>query len=176
MIDNTAATVELFGLSVVFQKHLFHLCATFAVYFFKFIPLESKAPNTSPEHKLTWISFHAIYLFLNFWVEDFFEQDLVFGSDFEIKFSYQIWIWKISISLSLQKTQGKCTRLTAMIMVSKYYDNRSNVLQRRADCEIFQSDSSRDPKKLNLFESWFRNFLKSIQSSLDALMENYVSY
>jgi len=35
--------------------------------------------------------------------------------------------------------------------------------QRWADCKIFQSESSPDPKKLNLIQSWTANFWKLSQ-------------
>jgi len=39
---------------------------------------------------------------------------------------------------------------------------RSSPDQRWADCEIFQSESSPDPMKLNPIQSWSPNFLKII--------------
>jgi len=47
--------------------------------------------------------------------------------------------------------------------------------QRWADWEIFQSDSSPDPIKLNPIPSWSANFWKSsVRSSTDPPMQNHV--
>ena len=40
--------------------------------------------------------------------------------------------------------------------------HKTPAYQRRADCEIFESESSSDPMKLNPIQSWSAKFLKII--------------
>jgi len=83
--------------------------------------------------------------------------------------------YPIFIRIQMRRWVHQWTLVFEILFIHRLYHDNSPwqvcSRQRWADCEIFQSESSPDPIKLNPIQSWSAKFWKSpVQSSLDPPM------